>query len=122
MNFLQKLILISTLLITNSFADSRNYVPGISDLPVPLNFHLKNDTSSVFYNDSGRIVEAIFQGRARGDEITEFYNVTLKALGWERVGMLEYVREREFLEITTKAIDDDQFNNLEVHFSLKPNN
>ncbi|MBT4989263.1 MAG: hypothetical protein HOM96_01835 [Rickettsiales bacterium] len=122
MKFAKRLILISILFTSCAFADSRNYVPGISDLPVPLNFHLKNDTSSVFYNDSGRIVEAVFQGQARGDEIKEFYNVTLKALGWERVGVLKYVREKELLEITTKSIDDDQFNTLEVNFSLKPNN
>ena len=121
MKNLLKSFLLSFLISFSVFAESRNYVPGISDLPVPLNFHLKNDTSSVFYNESGRIVEAVFQGQAQGQEIKEFYDLTLNALGWEKISMLTYVRERELLEIKTKTIEDDQFNNLEIIFSLKPN-
>jgi hypothetical protein len=121
MKNLLKSFLLSFLISFSVFAESRNYVPGISDLPVPLNFHLKNDTSSVFYNESGRIVEAVFQGQAQGQEIKEFYDLTLNALGWEKISMLTYVREKELLEIKTKAIEDDQFNNLEIIFSLKPN-
>lgn len=121
MKNLLKSFLLSFLISFSVFAESRNYVPGISDLPVPLNFHLKNDTSSVFYNESGRIVEAVFQGQAQGQEIKEFYDLTLHALGWEKISMLTYVRERELLEIKTKTIEDDQFNNLEIIFSLKPN-
>jgi len=122
MKNLLKYFLLSFLISFSVFAESRNYVPGISDLPVPLNFHLKNDTSSVFYNESGRIVEAVFQGQAQGQEIKEFYDLTLNALGWEKIGVLKYVREKELLEIKTKTIEDDQFNNLEIIFSLKPNN
>ncbi|MBL6785567.1 MAG: hypothetical protein ISQ32_04620 [Rickettsiales bacterium] len=122
MNRIFKYCIILFFVTFSIFAESRNYVPGISDLPVPLNFHLKNDTSSVFYNDSGRIVEAVFQGQAKSYEIKDFYDVTLNALGWEKIGHLKYVREKELLEISTKTIDDDQFNNLEIVFSLKPNN
>ena len=36
---------------------NNDFVPGIPDLPVPINFTIKEDSSSVFFNDSGRIIE-----------------------------------------------------------------
>ena len=120
MKFFFSLIFFIQFIIFQAFALERKYVPGISDLPVPINFHLINDSSAVFYNESGRIVEAFFKGRANRQEISEFYDITLKALGWQKLSFMQYVRENEVLDISANIIDDDQFNNLEIHFLLKP--
>lgn len=96
------------------------YVPGISDLPVPSNFFIKPDSVSVFRSQAGRIIDASFIGRSSSAQIEEFYNLTLRALGWTKVEKLTYVRESEILTISTKKMEDRQLNNLEITFSIGP--
>lgn len=124
---MSKKIIISFLLAFFAFktanAEMKNgFVPGVSDLPVPINFTLHEDSSSVFFNDSGRIVEAVFRGRGEYDEVLNFYNKTLKALGWKTEGTLKYSREGEMLTIKLTHIQDNKYSNLEIDFSLRPEN
>lgn len=104
----------------NAFTEENKYVPGISDLPVPANFYLKQDSSSVFDNQEGRIIDATFIGRSSKPEVEEFYNLTLQALGWRRSEKLVFLRESEVLSITINEIEDSQLNNIEISFSLRP--
>lgn len=97
-------------------APKNNFVPGVSDLPVPINFTLKDDSSSVFFSDAGRIVEATFEGKGEYDDILNFYNKTLRALGWKIKGKLKYSREGEILRIHLNIRGE----NLEIEFSLRP--
>jgi hypothetical protein len=114
--------LISVLVTLGAVAAAGNekFVPGVSDLPVPTNFYLKHDSSSIFHEEEGRIIDASFIGRATESEVEEFYNLTLRALGWKRVEKLVYIRESEILRIEVQEIDDSQLNNLEINFSLRP--
>ena len=100
-----------------SAEETDNFVPGISDLPVPQNFSLKDDTSSVFYSNSGRIVEAVYEGYGVYSEIFNFYDSSLEALGWSKEDSLKYNREGEMLKISLIPSEQEK---MEIHFSLKP--
>lgn len=97
------------------------YVPGISDLPVPAGFVLVENSSSVFRSQAGRIIEASFQGSSTKPDIEEFYDLTLRALGWNRDEKLTYLREAEKLIITIHQKKIDNKNIMEIHFSISPN-
>lgn len=101
---------------------THNFVPGVSDLPVPINFTLQDDSSSIFFNDSGRIIEASFRGRGEAKDILYFYDKTLTALGWKTKGHLKYNREGEILTITLTPVQDNKYSNLEIEFFLHPEN
>lgn len=98
---------------------SNNFVPGIPDLPVPSNFTIKKDSSSIFFNDSGRIIEATFIGKGNHKDINNFYNKTLKALGWKRQKHLVFLREKEILNIKLVSLNNKDYN-MTIYFSLKP--
>ena len=118
--------LIFFILITISFTKycfagpKHHFVPGMSDLPVPINFSLQKDSSSIFISDSGNLVEATFRGRGEKNAILEFYRKTLKALGWKRINKEKFSREGEFLTITLIPIQDNKYHNLEIQFLIKP--
>jgi hypothetical protein len=117
--FLANFIFIIALSCPSLTYAANNFVPGIEDLPVPLNFHLKENSSSVFFNDSGRIIESTFIGTADPVEINEFYHKTLQALGWQKQKKLVFLREKEILKISLTNISSPK-KHLEIHFSLQP--
>ena len=112
-------IFIVTLSYSSLAYTQNKFVPGIEDLPVPLNFHLKENSSSVFFNDSGRIIESTFIGVAESKNISEFYHKTLQALGWKKIKNLVFIREKEILKISLTKVKKPK-KQLEVHFSLQP--
>lgn len=116
---LANFIFITTLCFSSLSYAQNQFVPGIEDLPVPLNFHLKKDSSSVFFNDSGRIIESVFIGKANHAEINQFYHTTLQALGWKKQKNLVFLRDKEILKISLTNIKSPK-KHLEIHFSLQP--
>ena len=114
----KKLItLIFTILLSFSVQAKSNFVPGISDLPVPANFHLLQDSSGVFNNGFGRLVTANFKGKANEEDIIDFYNKTLPALGWRKKERLKYTRSGETLIIKITEINQTE---LLINFQLMP--
>ena len=117
----KKLIILILLLLPTQLLAKSNFVPGVSDLPVPMNFFLIDDSSTIYHNKAGRIVNASFKGRGKEKNVADFYHKTLPALGWEKIEDLVYIRDTEKLYITIETIKtDSRFNNLNLIFSLKP--
>ena len=88
---------------SNAFAKN-NFVPGISDLPVPINFHLIKNSTSDFIANNGRIIEASFKGKGEKDNIIDFYEKTLPALGWKQLESLNFSRDKEHLNIKIEIL------------------
>ncbi len=112
------IILIFTLVIlaTNSQA-KENFVPGISDLPVPANFYYLDDSSGIFNNAYGRFISANFRGKGEFETIHQFYQKTLPALGWEAKEKFTYIRDEEILEIKIRKINETE---IQLNIQLSP--
>ena len=114
----KKLILIIFTLFFSNFAFAKsNFVPGISDLPVPASFHLIQDISGVYHDNAGRLVTANFKGKAVEADILDFYNKTLPALGWRRKERLRFTRDGETLRIQITEVNQTE---LLINFQLNP--
>lgn len=119
----KKIALIFFLLFSVQAQAKQLFVPGISDLPVPINFFPIDKKTSVFNGSSGRIINATFKGRAYSHEIISFYAKTLPALGWDSTGDLTYQRDSESLEINIEVKSTAKnYDNLEITFSVTPIN
>jgi hypothetical protein len=102
-------------------ANAAKFVPGISDLPVPGNFYLIDDSSSIFYNDGGRIIEAVFKGKGEKKNVIDFYRKTLPALGWKEKSSLNFIRENEELKIKIEVVKQAKlYQKLKLYFTLTP--
>ena len=117
-------ILLIFYIITSSFtafaASKLKYVPGVSDLPVPINFFLEEGSSSILEYTEGRIITAKFTGNASRNSVSQYYDSTLKSLGWKKLNKLRYIRDDELLTIKTSDITEDDFNNISLDFTIIP--
>lgn len=92
------------------------FVPNLPDVPLPENFVIDESTSTFFDSAEGRIAEVNAQGISSVSEVNGFYDSSMPALGWTRIGNLAYKKEGELLVITP-----EQGNNLtNLKFSLRP--
>jgi hypothetical protein len=110
------LLFLLTFFSFNLYAEE-NYVPGISDLPVPANFFYIDDSSGIFNNGYGRFINANFRGKSKLETIYDFYEKTLPALGWDAKEKFTYVRDEEILEIKISQINEDE---VQLNFQLSP--
>ena len=110
------LLLISLLYYSNLHAKN-DFVPGIADLPVPASFYLDSESSSIYNDNYGRLVTASFIGKAKQEEILDFYYKTLPALGWKKEEFLHFSREGEILTINIIAKNQEE---LIINFQLNP--
>ena len=118
-----KILLIISLFAINftAFAATNlKYVPGVSDLPVPINFFLEDGSSSILEYTEGRIITAKFTGNASRNSVAQYYDSTLKSLGWKKLNKLRYHRDEELLTIKTADITNDDFNNISLDFTIIP--
>jgi hypothetical protein len=79
--------------------------PGLAEMPGGL----------LFDSAEGRVVEASAKGEVAAEQVRQFYETTLKQLGWQNVGPLQFRRDNEILRI---VIDGGK--PLTVHFTLTP--
>ena len=75
------------------------YFSAIADLPVADGLTEQTDKSTVFDAPMGRIITAYATGTAAADEVREFYDGALPALGWEKTGEGTFHRKAETLKI-----------------------
>lgn len=114
-------ILLATLffVLTTSvtMAAGARYFSALSDLPLPAN--LTEDTHSAvrFDQPEGRVIVLQATGTAQPNEIKQFYNQALPALGWKQVGTNRYSREDETLTLDIKPLDASH---NRVNILLKP--
>ena len=114
----KKIVILLSILIFSFYAKAQNnFVPGITDLPVPANFHLEEDSSSVYNNGFDRLVTASFIGKAQEDAIIDFYYKTLPALGWAKQARLLFTRDDEILMIRISRKNKEE---LVISFKLTP--
>ena len=114
----KKIIFFITLLFFNYHIHANNnFVPGIVDLPVPASFYLENDSSSIYNNGFGRIITASFIGKAKKEDILDFYYKTLPALGWSKQENLFFIRDDESLIIEIIQKNSEE---LLINFKLTP--
>jgi len=111
------IIFIFSILLTGNALAKSNFVPGIQDLPVPASFHLVKDSSGVYNHGHGRLVTASFKGKALEEDVVEFYNKTLPALGWRKKERLKFTRDGETLKIKISEVEKEE---LLINFQLNP--
>ena len=79
--------------------------PGLTELPGGL----------LFDSADGRIVEAQAKGEVAAETVRQFYETTLRQLGWQSTGPLQFRRDNEILRI---SIESGKI--VTVHFTLTP--
>ena len=102
----------------NSFAKTINYIPGINDLPAPQGFTLKAGSSNIFDVKEGKIVDAIFEGKADKLDIIAFYRQTLPPLGWDILPDNKFERNGEILKID--LYEDIFSGGTQITYQLRP--
>ncbi len=92
------------------------YVGGVDDLPLMPGLSADGD-ATVFDAPSGRVVDAIAQGRVSRAAVLDFYTRTLAELGWRGEGEGRFAREGEKLTIEFPAPSGGV---TRVRFFLRP--
>ena len=75
------------------------YLSAIADLPLPDGLAEQADKSTVFDAPLGRIVTAYATGQVDADDVRDFYDGALPALGWDKTGEGSFRRKSETLKI-----------------------
>ncbi|CAK0778314.1 conserved exported hypothetical protein [uncultured Gammaproteobacteria bacterium] len=80
-------------------AQADSFVTGFEDLPLMPGLAPAADESVVFYNPSGRIVQAAARGKVTAAQVRAFYTETLPQLGWKVGGTDRFIRDGEALRL-----------------------
>lgn len=105
--------------IAGAKAQSATFVSVIPDLPLMDGLQEELDEGVVFETASGRIAEALAQGRLVPQDVTNYYANALPQLGWHLISDIKYQREGEVLSIEIHS-DDQDSQLLIVQFKLSP--
>tara|TARA_Y100000588_G_scaffold28251_1_gene27645 strand:- start:428 stop:805 length:378 start_codon:yes stop_codon:yes gene_type:complete len=95
---------------------SDKFVSGFSDLPIMPDMNEIREANLSFDTAGGRIVVAFARTSRRHDEVLDFYEESLKQLGWKKKTDGRFFRDSEVLAL-------DFFpdgHKLVVQFSLEP--
>lgn len=116
---LKKILIIAVLLlapVAGGAQPSGGFVAGLEDVPLPADFSVVRDSTTVFDKPEGRIVESYATGPGSSAAVLAFYDEALAHLGWERLGPGRFLREGELLQIEIIAHDGP----LTVRYRLAP--
>lgn len=92
------------------------FVAGMEDLPLMPGLAPVEGAGMAFDSPQGRIVEAYAKGKAKRNEVLDFYAATLPQLGWQALDRSAYRREGEVLRL---ELYEEQ-GSLTVRFFLSP--
>ena len=93
-----------------------SYLQILSDVPLAPGLSMEDDSQVDFDTADGRIAEAIAFGPTELQAVKEFYQESLRALGWAQVSAKKWLfkRDEEQLELNFKEANGT----VEVHFRL----
>ena len=94
---------------------SETFLAELEDLPLAPGL-TEAAGGLLFDSADGRIVEATASGAIGAEQVRQFYEQTLRQLGWQSVGPLQFRRDNEILKIGL----DEKAKSLTVHFNLTP--
>jgi len=96
-------------------AATGNFLAELEDLPLAPGL-VEAPGGLLFDTAGGRIVEAHASGEIAADQVRQFYEQSLRQLGWQSLGPLQFRRDNEILKITL----EEKRPTLTVHFNLAP--
>jgi hypothetical protein len=100
-------------------AQATDYLTGASDLPLAAGLKEQPDKGAVFDTPLGSIVTAYATGDAKPQDVLDFYDATLPALGWDRQKAGTYHRKNEILKIDVWGPEEGPVN---VSYTLSSQN
>ena len=80
-------------------AEVTSFVPGLGDVPAMPGLTPAEDEPLLFDKPTGRIAEALLQGRMDRKAVLAFYGQAMPQLGWTRLSDTRYQREGEELRL-----------------------
>jgi len=91
------------------------FIDGFEDVPLMPGLTVVEDAGVAFDSPSGRIVEAVAEGKVAAHDVLDFYARTLPQMGWTGSGT-SYRREDEVLRLEV-TIEGGE---VTVNFLLSP--
>lgn len=100
-------VFIFCLCLMHTLSYATHFVPGTEDIPLMEELTpCGNEVQGLFSTPEGRIVSLVVSGKTSWSYVSNFYEQSLKNLGWEKVqvcsshNILEFKRHLEKLTLT----------------------